>query len=146
MVLASERLNPGNLENVGVVSPEETAFYGIVGQISSETIDQPELSFANPNAFYAQLGADENGFDVAEPQPGIDGSFKLIPNQTPDQLFNNVFASNLQSSGFQVATSSQYGGGSIYEVKQGAFVRYINLVPTKDGIGTIVVVWNRSPS
>ncbi len=146
MVLASERLNPGNLEDVGVASREETAFYGIVGQVSSETVDQPELFFKNPNAFYAKLGPDEKGFDVAEPQPGIDGSFKLIPNQTPDQLFNNAFASNLQSSGFQAAAPSQYGGGPIYEVKQGAFVRYINLVPTKDGTGTIVVVWNRSPS
>lgn len=65
----------------------------------------------------------------------------------PEPVFKTVFASRFTNSGFEVKQEQGgYGGGLLYQVKQNTFVRYLNLVPTKDGTGVLVVVWNRSPT
>jgi hypothetical protein len=75
-------------------------------------------------------------------------SMKLVPAQAPQQLLSGIFTPNLSQLGYQppkpVAT---YGGGQLYELKKGTSKPfYLNLVPTKDGKGTIVVVWRSKPA
>lgn len=42
--------------------------------------------------------------------------------------------------------ADDYGGGPVYEVRQGNFVRYFNLVPAKMRAGTLLVLWNTPPA
>ena len=73
------------------------------------------------------------------------GTIRLIPNQLPEQVFNTVFAPTLKTSNFEINPQKEYGGGMVYEVKQGTFVTYLNLVPTSDHQSTIVVAWSSIP-
>ncbi len=73
------------------------------------------------------------------------GTIRLIPNQLPEQVFNTVFAPTLKISNFEINPQKKYGGGMVYEVKQGNFVTYLNLVPTSDRQSTIVVAWSSIP-
>lgn len=41
--------------------------------------------------------------------------------------------------------TDEYGGGPVYEVRKGNFVRYFNLVPAKLRAGTLLVVWTVPP-
>ncbi len=146
IVLASEILNPENISNVAKVSPQEEAFIGIIQQANLENIEDPELYLADPSLFYSKFGADKDGFYEVEQKANTLGNIRLIPDRIPEQVFDTVFAPTLKSSGFEVNPQGEYGGGIMYEVKQGTFVTYLNLVPTSDRQGTIVVAWNSVPN
>ena len=145
IVLASEILNPENINDVAKASPEEEAFISILNKIEFETIDQPELYLSNPSLFYSKFGTDKNGFLEMEQKSNTIGTIRLIPNQLPEQVFNTVFAPTLKTSNFEINPQKEYGGGMVYEVKQGTFVTYLNLVPTSDRQSTIVVAWSSIP-
>lgn len=68
-----------------------------------------------------------------------------IQGKIPDQVSVEVL-SQVQRSNSQTSEHGNFGSGTVYEVKQGALVWYFNLVPTKDGTGTVIVVWKRDPS
>lgn len=146
IVLASEILNPENINNVAKASPEEEKFIGILDRIEFETIDQPESYLTDPGLFYAKFGADKDGFYEVEQKSNTVGTIRLIPNQVPEQVFDTAFAPTLKNSGFEVSLQTEYGGGKVYEVKLGSFVTYLNLVPTSDRQGTIVVSWHSMPN
>lgn len=146
IVLASEILNPANINDVAKASPEEEAFIEILNKIEYETIDQPELYLSNPGLFYAKFGADKDGFLEMEQKSNTIGTIRLIPNQLPEQVFDTVFAPTLKTSNFEINPQKEYGGGMVYEVKQGDFVTYLNLVPTSDRQSTIVVAWSSLPN
>lgn len=145
IVLASEILNPENINDVAKASPEEEAFISILNKIEFETIDQPELYLSEPGLFYTKFGADKDGFLEMEQKSNTIGTIRLIPNQLPEQVFNTVFAPTLKTSNFEINPQKKYGGGMVYEVKQGNFVTYLNLVPTSDRQSTIVVAWSSIP-
>ncbi|GEM_PF-4929332 len=71
----------------------------------------------------------------------------LVADQTPSELFKGYFWPNLQGKGYDVSAApiGEYAGGPVYQVKRGALLGYLNLVPTGDGKGTLVVMWRRSP-
>ena len=50
------------------------------------------------------------------------GTIRLIYNQLPEQVFNKVLALTLKTSNSEINTQKKYGGGMVYEVKQGNFV------------------------
>ncbi|MBW4664601.1 MAG: hypothetical protein KME01_10445 [Chroococcus sp. CMT-3BRIN-NPC107] len=146
IVLASEILNPDNLTNVAKASPEEEAFIGILDQINFENIDQPDIYLSDPSLFYSKFGEGKDGFYEVVQKSNTTGTIRLIPNQLPEQVFSTIFASTLKSSGFEVIPQGQYGGGKVYQVKQGTFVTYLNLVPTADRQSTVVVSWSSMPN
>jgi len=69
-----------------------------------------------------------------------------MEGKTPQQVYISVLNSQLQDGNFQAVQKNDYGSGTVYEVRQGEATWYLNLVPTLDGSGTIIVVWNRDPS
>lgn len=69
-----------------------------------------------------------------------------INRKTPVQVYVEILVTQAQQSDFQVSERGSYGNGIVYEVRQGTNVWYINLVPTKDQTGTLIIVWQRDPS
>jgi hypothetical protein len=115
----------------------------------AESADVLPEFFTDPSAFYTKLGgADKDGSEMApETNPEMD-SAKLVKGQAPQQLFDSYFTSALAQLNYQpTPVASGYGGGLLFELKKGTFKPfYLNLVPAKDGKGTIVVVWRSKPS
>lgn len=146
IVLASEILNPKNIDDVATVSPQEEAFINILDGTNLENIEDPELYLADPSLFYSKFGADKDGFFEVEQKSNTVGTIRLIADRLPEQVFDTVFAQALKSSGFEVNPQGEYGGGIVYEVKQESFVTYLNLVPTSDRQGTIIVAWSSMPN
>lgn len=52
-----------------------------------------------------------------------------------------------QSPEYELATTpiGEYGGGEVYELKQGSTVRYLNVVPAAGFGSSVVVFWEKSP-
>lgn len=146
IVLASEILNSENIGNVAKISPQEEAFISILDGTNLENVEDPELYLADPSLFYSKFGADKDGFYEVEQKSNTVGTIRLIPDRIPEQVFDTVFAQALKSSGFEVNPQGEYGGGIVYEVKQESFVTYLNLVPTSDRQGTIIVAWSSMPN
>ncbi|MBD1857577.1 MULTISPECIES: hypothetical protein [Leptolyngbya] len=117
-----------------------------LSKLKASSIDVPEFYFEQPDLFYQKSATDPNSYDIEKPLAGFDGNFTLILEQTPEQVFTTFFQSKLDSTVFRVVPQPNYGGGLVYEIQQGDFVRYLNLVPTKDQTGTIVVIWNKRPN
>lgn len=124
-----------------VVVPEE--FYSILAEVGEELED--ESQFADPSLFYSKLSSsDPDGSLIpAESREEIQGK-KLVAGQPPNAVYTNLSPS-LQSI-FEVSESENYGGGLLYTLKKDKFTGYLNLVPTKDNSGTIVVLWTEKPA
>jgi hypothetical protein len=150
-VLAEKAMTVGDLQNAVQIPPDFTE--NIMASLPDGTAVESAEPFATPNDFFTNPGGVEadgpnKGMDInPEQNPEID-SMKLVSSQTPQQLFSGFFAPQLTQSGYQppkpVAT---YGGGQLYELKKGTSKPfYLNLVPAKDGKGTVVVVWRSKPA
>ena len=111
--------------------------YGDRASERSETVAvSPDLFLAQPQLFYTPDG---------KPRSGFDGKLLQVEQETPAQVFKS-YESDLKQAGFQIVPLAGYGGGSLYEVKQGTIVYYLNLLPTPDQSGTLVVIWNIRPN
>lgn len=75
IVLASEILNPENMNDLAKASPEE-AFISILNKIEFESIDQPELYLSEPGLFYTKFGADKDGFLEMEQKSNTIGTIR----------------------------------------------------------------------
>lgn len=89
--------------------------------------------FAEPDAF----------FTGATPRPETGGNLRLMANPS-DQVLTTI-TNQLQTQGFTLTEAGGYGSGLLYEVTKGALTAYLNLVPTVDQSGTIVVLWSSLP-
>lgn len=140
-VLSDKPLKVADIKKAVEVPGE---LYAVLGELGDESVD--DTAFTDPTQFYSKLSSEDADGSIlaAEPNPAIDGSPKLVAGQTPDKVMSDL-QPKLQSNGIEVSDSGTYGGGSLYQMKKGAFTGYINLVPTKDRTGTIVVVWTSSP-
>lgn len=128
-ILASEPVTQADIEQIATVQTElQTLLDNLGGTAASAT------QFAYPEFFFTgtQLRPEING------QP-------YVVNGTETMQLTDRLMDALQANGFQTSQIGEYGGGSVYEVGQKAFLGYINLVPTQDGTGTIVVLWQRIP-
>jgi hypothetical protein len=150
-VLAEKAMTVGDLQNAVQIPPDFSE--NVMASLPDGTAVESADPFTTPTDFFSNPGGVETdgpnkGMDInPEQNPEID-SMKLVPAQTPQKLFSDFFAPNLTQSGYQppkpVAT---YGGGQLYELKKGTSKPfYLNLVPSKDGKGTIVVVWRSKPA
>ncbi len=146
IIVKSKKPLPDNLGNTEVASAQENAFDAALGRVPFQQSDNADEKLPDPKAFHDKYGQDEKGFLEKQVKNGIDGSIRFIGGQNPDAAYSGVFAGSLQQGNFQVTPKSSYGGGNLYEVRQGGFARYLNLIPAKDGSGTIVVVWNTPPN
>ena len=148
IILASKPVDINKLHALSVASKAETDFDIVLKQLSelgAQRIAIPEFYFAQPEKFYAKSVKERNSYDIDKPKSGFDGNFVVILDKKPEQLFSSFFAPSFQNSKFEVNQLSNYGGGLIYKVKQSSFVRYLNLLPTQSGVGTIVVIWKSLP-
>lgn len=123
-----------------VVVPEE--FYSVLAEVGEELED--ETQFAAPSQFYSKLSSQEPDGSLipAQLREEIQAQ-KLVAGQTPDAVYASMLPS-LQSV-FEVSESGSYGGGNLYTLKKDRFTGYLNLVPTKDNSGTIIVLWTEKP-
>lgn len=139
-VLADQPRTLDDLKNAVVVPPE---FYTVLAEVGEDIED--ESIFANPNDFYTKLSSSEADGSLipAEQREEIEG-VKLVPDQAADAVYSSMLPS-LQSI-FEVSESASYGGGPLYKLKKDSFTGYLNLVPTKDGTGTVIVLWSDSPA
>jgi hypothetical protein len=103
--------------------------------------------FAQPQFFYSILSeADLQQGTIPELRPGIDGTPKLGLGQPPAAFYSAILEADLKSIFQEVTKQGQYGGGDLYRLKKGSTTIYLNLVPTKDQRGTIVVTWLTDPT
>jgi outer membrane biosynthesis protein TonB len=146
VIVKTKKPLPDNLGNIEVASAQENAFDAALGRVPFQQTDNADEKLSDPKAFHDKYGQDEKGFLEKQVKNGIDGNIRFIGGQNPDAAYSRVFTSSLQQGNFQVTPKNSYGGGNLYEVRQGGFARYINLIPAKDGSGTIVVIWNTPPN
>ncbi len=149
-VLAEKALTLADLQQAVQIPSDfsENILAQLPAGSSSESTDPSPDQFASPNDFFSKLGGDAADGSVMNPEMNSEiDSMKLVSGQTPQQLFSGFFAPNLNQSGYQPKPVATYGGGQLYELKKGTFKPfYLNLVPTQDGKGTIVVVWRSKPA
>jgi len=122
---------------------EQQEFHELFGQVEGEVDEKlidPQV-FKEPESFYTEASLKTG--DKPERKLGID-RINWISLKRPDEVFTNL-EPQLKDMGVATTTQGEYGGGIVYEVKKGNFIRYINLVPVKGSVGTLIVVWNRDP-
>ncbi|MBD2096108.1 hypothetical protein H6F90_13250 [Trichocoleus sp. FACHB-591] len=140
---------PVELGNVLAQLVPETGAAGINGEDFADSINATPKDFTEPERFYESLGGvDAEGFEITPtPNSEIYGDLKVVRGQTPEQILVSTITPTLQGNGFTISANSsgEYGGGLLYQIQKGKFTGYLNLVPTKDGTGTIVTVWTSSP-
>lgn len=147
IALSNKPLDIENLQ-VEVASKAETEFDIVLKQLSelgAQRIAIPEFYFVQPEMFYAKSVKERGSYDIDKPRSGFDGNFVVILDKKPEQVFSTFFAPNFQNKKFEVSQMSNYGGGIVYQVKQSSFVRYLNLLPTQSGVGTIIAIWKSLP-
>lgn len=122
-------------------SPDRVqSFFDEVSAATGVPVNPPSPDlFADPSLY----------FDAVEPEPILKPAILRavwMAGKTPEQVYISVLSSQLQSGNFQTEQKPDYGGGTVYEIQQGESVWYLNLVPTRDNSGTILVVWQQDPS
>lgn len=121
-----------------------TEFQNLFGEVSGEVAEELGVDpsyFAQPELFFTP-----ESLATDEPQQKQEiARIKWISLKTPEQVFTEI-EQQLKSSGMEVSSQGEYGGGNIYKLQKGNFVKYLNLVPTATSIGTMIVVWNSDPN
>ncbi len=149
ILLANAPLDLTVLNNIETASQFQIAFEQVLVDLKSfgsSRIDIPEFYFDQPEFFYFASSQDPKNYDMQKPRAGFDGNFILILKQTPEQILKDFFNPRLSNQGFTITNAGTYGGGILYEVRRQNYVRYLNLLTTKDKTATIVVIWERSPT
>jgi hypothetical protein len=130
------------LQSAVEIPPE---FDELVAQASSNNAAIETMAtvnqFADPDLFFSQL-------NPVQVKPEISGEPTIVQGKTPDQLFNSTFKPELPKIGFQIPDEPEgkYGGGPVYRMQQDQSKPFfVNLIPTKDGSGSIIIVWLSRP-
>lgn len=131
--------------------------------LADQEIDLADLSKAEEESI-ASLGdvlGDIKGFDFSPTdadstaQPQIFASRQAewvepmneLREVRPDEAWNTILKQGIQANGFDVSMSNKsYGGGKIYVLNRQLFTGYLNLVPNKEGNGTVIVLWKVLPN
>lgn len=139
-VLSDAPRTLADLEKAVEVPPE---IYAIMVGLA---VQQANASaFAQPNQFYAKADGKSLNAGGLVPRSGI-RHISLVPGQAADTMMDEFLRSNLQNSDFEVTDiPKQYGGGKVYRATKGSQTLYLNLVPTKDSSGTLLVIWKTPP-
>jgi hypothetical protein len=150
------RISKGNvtqyLSIIATDNPKGTAY---VAADQPKTQEDLKSSVAVPQEV-AEILSNVSAQDVdasATAQPALFSkrpkilSMSFLEGETPDTVFDTFFSTNLRNNNYEFsASTTTYGGGPVYEIKRDKFKAYINLVPDKDGKGTVIVIWEAPPS
>ncbi len=102
--------------------------------------------FAQPDQFYSKADAKSLSPGALVPRSGI-SNISLVTGQAADTMMDEFLRSNLQNNEFEVTDLPQkYGGGPVYKLQKASQTLYLNLIPTKDNSGTLLVFWKTPPS
>ncbi len=120
----------------------------IVASLSENTDVTPDL-FSAPTEFFPNYKKpspnDPPGFDVPpDLADGIEDQ-RLISGKTPSEVYQDVLPS-ISPNGYTLGTPTEYGGGQLYKITKAGFTSYLNIVPTENKKGTIIVTWSKDPS
>lgn len=140
-VLSDAPRSLSDLEKAVEVPPE---IYAILVGLAVQQAD-PSY-FAQPDQFYSK--ADGKGLNAGSlvPRSGI-RNISLVTGQAADTMMDEFLRSNLQNSKFEVTDLPQpYSGGKVYQLQKQRLTLYLNLVPTKDNSGTLIVIWKTPPA
>ena len=134
---------PRSVDDLKQAVEVPSGLYDLFGSINAEAAD--EAQFADTSKFFTNVSSqDEQGsVIIGDLRPGIDTT-KLVTGQSPEEVYTSL-APKLQQIFEQVSPGVAYGGGPVYELKQGSFTGYLNLVPNKDNTGTIIILWTSQP-
>jgi hypothetical protein len=113
---------------------------GTIGAASPGAEATPDL-FDQPTDFFT--GLDEPGTHAWAVKANILRT-AVIEDKTPDQVFITLL-SGAGERGFRSIQQADYGGGLLYEVGRQDQRWFFNLVPTRHGQGTVIVVWVQAP-
>lgn len=100
------------------------------------------------------MDADRSTFTQSEAYYRPDGSLhpqvlttQLLMDQAFDQLMESALKSNLQERNFTVSEAlTSYGGGAVHQLTKDTLTLYVNLIPTQDGNGTLIIFWKTLPT
>jgi hypothetical protein len=138
-VLSDAPRTIADLEKAVEVPPE---IYAILVGLAVQQADA--TAFAQPNQFYTP-GDSKVGGAALVPKAGI-RNVSLVPGQAAETMMDEFLRSNLQNNDFEVTDLPKtYGGGKLFRAQKGSKTLYLNLVPTKDNSGTLLVIWNTPP-
>lgn len=134
---------PRSLEDLkkAVEVPPEVA--AILSNLDAQNADQ--ANFAQPDLFYTRSTEKGAPAGALVTKPSI-RNISLVSGYSYDTMMDEFFRSNLQLNDYEIVDSAQdFGGGKVYQITKGTQSLYLNLVPTKDQSGTLVVVWKDPP-
>lgn len=130
MVVSDRPVEPGQ---DGVVVLDDLV------RILNQYIPAEVKDFAQAEGFYSAQGTE------LQEHPHSEGGFRIVPDSPPTEVFSTLQA-ELQNQNFTIASASPFRGGMMYEVQQGEFKRYLNLLPDQTGTGTVIVLWVKLPA
>lgn len=135
---------PRSLEDLkkAVEVPPEVA--AILSNLDAQNADQS--NFAQPELFYTRSNEKGAAAGAVVTKPSI-RNISLVPGSSYDTMMDEFFRSNLQLNDYEIVDSArEFGGGKVYQLVKGNQTIYLNLVPTRDKSGTLVVVWKDAPN
>ncbi|HEY9752778.1 MAG TPA: hypothetical protein V6C46_07495, partial [Coleofasciculaceae cyanobacterium] len=140
IVLSDAPRSLEDLKKAVEVPPEVSA---ILSNLDAQNAEPS--NFAQPDLFYTK--APEKGLAAGAWVPKAEiRNISLVSGFSYDTMMDEFFRSNLQNNDFEVTDLPQaFGGGKVYKVTKGGLTLYLNLVPTQDNSGTLVVTWKDQP-
>jgi hypothetical protein len=138
---------------IAAPAPTEADYSGqfasaLPGMSNSETanLGVPCNLFAQPEKFFTPASLQTCLSTGADPEwitpPGV-AAFAWETRKTTEDVQAKL---KTQFAGFSFTAAGQYGGGTLFELKQGATIRYVNVLETSDGTGALVVIWEGNPN
>ncbi|PSB24324.1 hypothetical protein [Stenomitos frigidus] len=136
---------PRSLEDLkkAVEVPPEVS--EILSNLEAQNADPS--NFEQPKFFYTEATGKGISAGALVTKPGI-RNISLIAGYSFDTMMDEFFRNNLQQNDFEVSDPlPDFGGGKVYEVTRARdkLKLYLNLVPTKDKAGALIVTWKDPP-
>lgn len=137
--LAPQALGIGDLENLEIETQESRLFGDALTQIDDELVLVAEFNYADTAAFNSppeNVQFEEKGTAYFDAPTAKVKTFEEL---------DSFLKTQLEASSFTVSQVGEYGGGPLYQIKSGTFTGYLNLAPTLDNRGFVLIKWNGSP-
>jgi hypothetical protein len=129
-----------------------TAYVLTDRQTTLEALAKSEEAIANVSNILADLKVQPTDDSLlVQPERFKRGDAEIVSKNfvedtLPDQFFENRLKHSLKQNKFEIPKLSEYGGGAVYTLNRDLFTGYLNLLPSKDGTGTIIVFWKVPPA
>jgi hypothetical protein len=139
-VLADAPRTLEDLEKAVEVPPE---ILSILVSLAVQKADATD--FSQPEQFYSKADGKSLSPGVLVPRSHI-RNISLVTGQVANTMMDEFLRSNLQNNAFDVTDLPQeYGSGPVYQLQKANQILYLNLVPTQDNSGTLLVFWKTPP-